>query len=155
MRILLCNCPAEGEVAERIARALVEERLAACVNLVPGVRSIYRWEGRVVDDREVTLLVKTSEARVDDVRRRILALHPYAVPEVLALPVDVHGSHPDYVDWVQRESSDPADAPPDEAGHAVVMLRGLALGPRGARCTVQLSVARAGAALRVIRWSLL
>jgi periplasmic divalent cation tolerance protein len=89
------------EAGAGIARALVEERLAACVNVVPGLRSIYFWEGRLRDEPEALLIVKSSRARYEALEQRVLALHPYAVPEVLALPVA--GGSPAYVAWV-RES---------------------------------------------------
>ncbi|MGH7804266.1 MAG: divalent-cation tolerance protein CutA, partial [Candidatus Binatia bacterium] len=73
------------EEAARIARALVEERLAACVNLVPGIRSIYRWQGAIADDAEVLLVAKTRRASLDALERRVRELHSYEVPEVLAL----------------------------------------------------------------------
>ena len=81
-----------------MARALVEERLAACGNVLPGLRSLYRWEGKVQDDAEALLLLKTTRRRFPALRARVLALHPYEVPEVLALPVE--GGHPAYLDWI-------------------------------------------------------
>jgi periplasmic divalent cation tolerance protein len=100
---LLClsTCP-DAETAARIARALVEERLAACVNWVSGVDSTYRWEGRVVDEAEVLLLIKTTRERFDALRGRLLELHPYAVPELIALDV-IDGFGP-YLDWVAAEA---------------------------------------------------
>ena len=92
----------DAEVAERVARALVAERLAACVNLVPGVRSIYRWEGEVQDDAELLLVIKTTAARVDVLAERVRAHHPYDLPEVLALPAA--GGSAGYLDWVAAES---------------------------------------------------
>jgi periplasmic divalent cation tolerance protein len=92
--------------AERLARALVEEGLAACVNIVPGVRSIYRWQGKVCDDAEVLCLVKTRPALFERARQRILDLHPYQVPEVLAFAVE-DGS-PAYLTWL-RESTAPSE----------------------------------------------
>ncbi len=86
------------EIAAPIARQLVEEQLAACVNLVPGVRSIYRWDGAVSDDAEVLALIKTTSPRFDALRARLLALHPYEVPEVLALPVTSGAAA--YLAWV-------------------------------------------------------
>lgn len=74
--------------AERIARTLVEERLAACVNMVPGVRSIYRWKGAVEDEREILLLMKTTMDAVEALRVRLHELHPYELPEFVVLEVD-------------------------------------------------------------------
>jgi periplasmic divalent cation tolerance protein len=99
MVIVLCNCPPKD--AERIARILVEEKLAACVNMAP-VKSVYAWKGELCVDDEVTLLVKTAGERLPELRQRILAMHPYELPEIVVLPVDVERSHAPYVDWVRR-----------------------------------------------------
>ena len=100
--VVLVTAP-DPEKAAEIARTLVEERLAACGSVVPGLRSIYRWEGRVEDDREALLLLKTTRARFEALRARVLALHPYQVPEVLALPVEA-GSAP-YLAWIAEATS--------------------------------------------------
>lgn len=89
----------DADTAARIARTLVEERLAACGNLVPGVRSIYRWEGAVHDEAEVLLVLKTTTGAVDRLRARVVELHPYSVPEVLALPVSA--GHEPYLAWLR------------------------------------------------------
>jgi periplasmic divalent cation tolerance protein len=85
LAVVMVTAPSP-EVAESLARALVGEGLAACVNVVPGVRSIYRWQGQICDDAEVLCLIKTRAALVPALTDRVLALHPYEVPEVLALP---------------------------------------------------------------------
>jgi len=97
VRVVLVTAP-DSDTAARIARRLVEERWIACANLVPGVRSIYRWEGRVEEDAEVLLVLKTRADRCEALAARVKALHPYEVPEVIALPV-VAGSGA-YLDWV-------------------------------------------------------
>lgn len=97
VQLVLCTCP-DDAVAERIARALVGERLAACVNRLPGVRSVYAWQDEVHDDAEVLLLIKTTRAAFPALRDRVLALHPYELPELLA--VDVDGGHLPYLAWV-------------------------------------------------------
>jgi len=102
--LVYVTCP-EGPVALRIACALVKERLAACGNIVPGLRSVYVWQGEVHDDTEVLLLLKTRADRVDDLTARVQALHPYELPEVVAVPINA-GS-PAYLDWV-RAGVDPA-----------------------------------------------
>jgi periplasmic divalent cation tolerance protein len=102
VRVLLATAP-DADVAARIARTLVEERLAACVNLVPQVRSIYRWQGRVEDESEVLLVIKTRADRVDALAARLRALHPYELPELLVLPVE-SGLAP-YLEWVRAEAS--------------------------------------------------
>ena len=83
--VLVLTTVAVEDDAERLATALVDRRLAACVNVVPGVRSIYRWQGVVQDDRELLLLVKTTRERLDETTAAILELHPYEVPEIVAL----------------------------------------------------------------------
>ena len=88
--------------AAALARALVEEGLAACVNVVPGVTSIYRWEGRLQEDAEVLCLIKTRPAVFERARARILELHPYEVPEILAFAVD-DGS-PAYLEWLRTST---------------------------------------------------
>ena len=96
--VVLVTCPRQT-VGEKLARTLVRERLAACVNLIPGLTSIYRWEGKVHRDAEVLLVIKTRRLRLTALIRRVTALHPYSVPEVIALPL-VGGSAP-YLSWVQ------------------------------------------------------
>ncbi len=98
---VLVTAPDEA-VGTALARALVEEELAACVNVVPGVRSVYRWQGEVQVDGEVLLVAKLRRAALDAFARRVEALHPYDLPEVVALPV-VGGLAP-YLEWVARES---------------------------------------------------
>ena len=100
MKILISNV-SENE-ADQIARTVVEERLAACVNSLP-VRSVYRWNGAVQVEREVTLLMKVSSERVDALRDRVRQLHSYELPELIVLDVDVAHSLEAYVDWVEKE----------------------------------------------------
>jgi len=102
VRVVFVTAP-DPDTAAVIGRTLVEERLIACANIVPGIRSIYRWEGQVADDPEVLLVLKTRASRCAAVAARVKALHPYALPEVVALPV-VDGSEA-YLDWVLAESS--------------------------------------------------
>ena len=87
--------------AERIARALVEERLAACVNVVPGVVSIYRWKGKVEQEAELLLVIKTLAPRVEALKARLLELHPYELPEVVVLPIG--GGHAPYLAWIEEQ----------------------------------------------------
>ena len=95
--VVLVTAPSAEKAAE-IARALVEERLAACGNVVAAVRSLYCWEGKVQDEAEALLLLKTSRRRFPALKARVLALHPYQVPEVLALPVEA--GHAAYLGWI-------------------------------------------------------
>ncbi len=100
--VVLITVPS-SEVGERIAAALLEKKLAACVNILPGVTSIYTWKGAVQKDQELLLVVKT---RADLFQARLVpavkAVHPYEVPEIIALPV-LMGS-PDYLDWIAAET---------------------------------------------------
>lgn len=97
--LVLTTCPT-AEVAQSIAQALVTEKLAACVNQLPGVTSTYIWEGQVQSDQEILLLIKTTEARRVEVENRVLALHPYELPELIALPVCAGAEK--YLDWVRH-----------------------------------------------------
>jgi periplasmic divalent cation tolerance protein len=99
--VVLVTTPTPERAAE-IARALVEERLAACGNVLPAIRSIYRWEGKVEDEAEALLVLKTTRARLEALRDRVLALHPYEVPEVIALPVE--GGSARYLEWIAAET---------------------------------------------------
>jgi len=87
--------------AERIARALVEERLAACVNVVPGVVSVYRWKGVVEKEDELLLVIKTIAQQVDALKARLVELHPYELPEVVVIPIA--GGHKAYLEWIAEQ----------------------------------------------------
>ncbi len=91
--VVLCTVP-DAETARHLARLLVEARLAACVNIVPSLTSIYRWKGTIEEDGELLLIVKTRDALFEPLRERLVDAHPYEVPEVVALPVDaVHDAY--------------------------------------------------------------
>jgi periplasmic divalent cation tolerance protein len=91
--------------AQRIARALVEERVAACVNIVPGITSIYRWKGAVEQEGEVLLVIKTMAERVDALKARLLELHPYELAEVVVIPIG--GGHAPYLAWLAEQVQPP------------------------------------------------
>ena len=93
---------ASADDISRIGRVLVEERLAACVNVIPSIRSIYRWEGKLQEQSEAMGLAKTREERVEELVSRVRALHGYLVPEVLVLPVE--GGNPVYLKWVAEST---------------------------------------------------
>jgi len=99
--VVLVTVGSERE-AETIATALLEERLAACVNVTSPVRSLYLWEGRIADDQEWQLIIKTQARLFEALATRVRALHSYDVPEIIALPV-LAGTT-DYVDWIQKET---------------------------------------------------
>jgi len=100
VRVIFVTGP-EADTLQSIGRVLVEEGLAACVNVLPGITSVYRWEGETRADREALALIKTTEDRVEATRLRVMELHPYDVPEFIAMEV-AEGS-PAYLRWV-RES---------------------------------------------------
>jgi periplasmic divalent cation tolerance protein len=95
--VIISTFPSPEKAAE-IARVLVGEHLCACVNLVPQIRSIYRWQGAVADEPETLALIKTTRGGYDALARRLVELHPYEVPEVIALPIT--GGHAAYLEWV-------------------------------------------------------
>jgi periplasmic divalent cation tolerance protein len=95
--VVLVTCGSEEEAA-KIGRSLVEDSLAACVNVVSPIRSIYRWEGKIWDEKEWLLLIKTEKRRFEALGKRVKALHSYSVPEIVALPI-VHGSS-SYLAWL-------------------------------------------------------
>ena len=98
----------DAATAASIARKLVEERLIACANIVPGLRSIYRWEGTIEDSAEVLMLLKARADDAEAVIGRVKDLHPYSVPEVIVTPV-IKGLD-DYLDWVNAETDRTDDA---------------------------------------------
>ena len=102
--VVYCTCPDQA-TAERIAEAVVVERLAACANIVPGLISIYRWQGQVRRDSELLLILKTREVVYSLLETRIRDLHPYEVPEVVALPVQVGAA--EYLDWLADNTGAP------------------------------------------------
>ena len=95
--VVFCTCP-DLATAESIAETLVNEQLAACVNLLPALTSIYRWQGQVQRDTECLLLIKTHSMVYPQLEARILALHPYQVPEIIALPIQAGSAI--YLDWI-------------------------------------------------------
>ncbi len=92
------------ETATKIAQALVESKEAACVNIIPGVRSIYRWQGKLCDDSELMMVIKTTDLRFEAVRSHIRAMHPYELPEVIAIPIVV--ADVDYLSWLSSSVGD-------------------------------------------------
>ena len=101
--IVVLTTVANDDEAVRLVRALLERRLIACGTLVPGARSVYRWQGKIADEQEVLLLLKTRSARVQALQQAFAELHPYKVPELLALSVD--SGLEKYLDWINGETS--------------------------------------------------
>lgn len=100
MRVVLVTVP-DRESGVSMARTVVESGLAACGNVVPGLTSVYRWQGKVEQDSEALVIFKTTEDALAGLRERVVELHPYETPEFLAL--DVADGHPPYLDWVAGE----------------------------------------------------
>lgn len=100
--LVLSSAPNE-EVAEQLARLLIEQRLAACVNIMPTMRSIYRWEDKVDEAKEVAIQIKTVAAHYTQLEAAIKAVHPYTVPEIIAIPI-VDGL-PEYLAWIRQETN--------------------------------------------------
>jgi periplasmic divalent cation tolerance protein len=99
--VVVLSTAGSMDVARKIAAALVESRQAACVNIVPGIRSIYRWEEKTCDEGEWLLVIKSVAANLDAVRATIRSLHTYDLPEVIAL--SSAGGDPEYLAWIARE----------------------------------------------------
>jgi periplasmic divalent cation tolerance protein len=105
--VVLSTFP-DAEQAARAARRLVDERLAACVNLVATVRSIYRWQDAVQDDAEALAVIKTTSDRYPALAARLAEIHPYEVPEIIALPLT--DGHPPYLTWLAGQVAPAGDA---------------------------------------------
>jgi len=99
--IVLVTCGSEEEVL-KIANTLVEEHLAACANLVAPIRSIYRWEGKIWDEKEWLLIIKTQKDRFEELEKKVKSLHSYSVPEIISLPI-VEGSSA-YLNWIRENT---------------------------------------------------
>ena len=102
--VVLVTCPSRG-VARRMSTTLVTRHLAACVNIIPGVDSTFWWKGKIDRAREVLLLIKTTAARLPALKRAVVALHPYEIPEILAIPVA--SGHPPYLRWIASSLASP------------------------------------------------
>jgi len=102
--IVLTNMPDEAS-AQALANTLVEQRLAACVNILAPCRSVYRWENKIEDAEEFPMLIKTTRSREAALQAAILAAHPYELPEIIAVPVE--SGLPAYLEWVGTETATP------------------------------------------------
>ena len=99
--VVLCTCPSR-EVGTQLAETLVTEKLAACVNIIPKIQSVYMWEGAVCQEEEVLLVIKTTENREPALRARLVTMHPYECPEVIGLPIQ--RGHGPYLQWIEAET---------------------------------------------------
>jgi len=102
--LVLCTCP-DQDSAEKISQQLITTHAAACVNMVPGIRSCYRWQGKVETSSEVLLLIKAGADRYELLQETILKLHPYELPEIIAVPIDQ--GHRAYLDWITENTAEP------------------------------------------------
>ncbi len=97
-RVVLITTPTDK--GEEIARYLVENKLAACVNIVQKIKSIYWWQGKIEEDAESLLIVKTSDEKMDELIEKVRAIHPYTVPEIISLKIEE--GNPDYLKWIEE-----------------------------------------------------
>jgi len=97
--IIFCTVP-DKETAQNIACHLVEEKKAACCNIIPAIKSVYFWENQLQQDEEQLLIIKTREDRFHSLQKRIMELHPYSIPEIIAIPI-IH-SNQEYLNWVNE-----------------------------------------------------
>ena len=100
--IVYCTVPNEFN-ANLIATTIVDENLAACVNIVPAITSIYKWDGKVQNDNELLLIIKTQESMFESLEKRIKEFHEYSIPEIIAIPI-VKGNK-EYLDWINKETT--------------------------------------------------
>lgn len=103
--VIISNVP-DSETANRLANELVGRQLAACVNIMPGVQSVYRWQGKLEQASEISLFIKTRRVCYAAVEAAIVSLHPYDVPEIIALPIS--SGLPKYLQWLAQETTAPA-----------------------------------------------
>ena len=96
---VLCTCPSSS-VAEQVANELVDNQIAACVNIIPGVKSVYRWQGKIAQDEEIMLVIKTTGRRFEAVRECIRRVHPYELPEVIG--VSIEQGDEAYLKWIEE-----------------------------------------------------
>ncbi len=95
--VVLVTTPSHSDAAD-IARTLVSERLAACVNIIPGIRSIFYWDEKVQDETETLMLIKSSSDLFSELKKRIIMMHPYSVPEIVS--INIQEGHNDYLNWI-------------------------------------------------------
>jgi len=97
--VIHCTCP-DNKVANEISKALVQNKLAACVNILPNICSIYEWQGELKHDQEHLLLIKSRSDKFEDIKHLIIKLHPYELPEIIAVSID--NAVPNYLNWINE-----------------------------------------------------
>tara|TARA_B100000029_G_C17052704_1_gene770116 strand:- start:129 stop:473 length:345 start_codon:yes stop_codon:yes gene_type:complete len=105
LRLVFCTCSERN--ALRMAHVLVDEGVAACVNIMPKVTSVYRWEGKVCEGKEALLIIKTTQEQIKDLTQQILEIHEYSLPEILVTPISEEDSYPPYLSWVAQSVGNP------------------------------------------------
>ena len=95
--LILCTCP-DKNTAKQLAHLLVSKKLAACVNILPGITSVYSWEGKIESEQEHLLMIKSSKASYSSIEMTLFKHHPYELPEIIALPIE--RGLPEYLDWI-------------------------------------------------------
>lgn len=101
-RMVFCSCPSY-EIGQEIATKIVEAKLAACVNIIPGLTSIYSWEGKIETSSEVLLLIKTTEKVYSQLEKSLIHLHPYDCPEIIGVPIEQ--GNKGYLEWIKQAIS--------------------------------------------------
>jgi len=97
--VIYCTCP-NNEVANTISKVLVQNKLAACVNILPNITSIYKWQGQLQRDQELLLLIKSRSDKFEELKQAIIKLHPYELPEIIAVSID--NAVPNYLNWINE-----------------------------------------------------
>jgi len=97
--MIYCTCP-DNEVANQISKTLVQNKLAACVNILPNITSIYTWQGELQQDQELLLLIKSRSDKFEDIKQAIINIHPYELPEIIAVSID--NAVPNYLNWINE-----------------------------------------------------
>lgn len=100
-QLVYCSCPRDA--AQALARTVVEQGLAACVNVLDAVQSVYRWQGELQQDEEALLLIKTRQSRLPAMQKALLAAHPYELPEIIAVPIEA--GHAPYLQWIRDQTA--------------------------------------------------
>jgi len=98
-QIILCTCP-NKKTAEDLASLLIKQKLAACINIIPGITSVYEWQGKIETSQEHLMLIKSHTNKYEAIESTIKTIHPYELPEIIAVPIE--RGHPDYLQWINK-----------------------------------------------------